>query len=129
MALIPKTLLLKLIDNAHRQNAVRGTAAEIDFEPVLKLFTPDAAATWLITEAEPDEHYGYILFGLADLGMGTPELGTVGFNELESFRGRLGLAVERDLYWIPKGPLSAYVDAALQAGTIVEPDIPNPPQV
>lgn len=121
MKLIPQLLLTKLIDNAKRQDAVRGTGQELDLEPVIKLFTPDSAATWLITEAEEDETYGYILFGLADLGMGTPELGTVGLSELEALRGHLGLAVERDLYWTPRGTLSAYVNAALSAGRIVEP--------
>lgn len=124
---IPQLLLAQLLDNAKRQDAVRGTDQELDFEPVIKLFTPDSAATWLITEAEEDETYGYILFGLADLGMGTPELGTVGLSELQALRGHLGLAVERDRYWTPRGPLSAYVGAALSAGRIVEPERAAPP--
>ena len=34
----------QLLDNGRRQDPVRGTAGEIDFCPVVKLFTPDAAA-------------------------------------------------------------------------------------
>ena len=49
--------------------------AEIDFRPVVKLFTPDGAATWLLTEIDPA--YQDIVFGLCDLGMGCPELGSV----------------------------------------------------
>jgi hypothetical protein len=33
--------------------------------PVVKLFTPDAAATWLLTEIDPDNRD--IAFGLCDL--------------------------------------------------------------
>jgi hypothetical protein len=66
----------------------------------LKLFTPDAGATWWISEWH-DEDGEVLLFGLCDLGMGFPELGYVSLNELMSLRGKLGLPVERDLYWTP----------------------------
>ena len=42
-----------------------------DFWPVVKLFTPDANATWLLSEIDPEEPD--IAFGLCDLGMGSPE--------------------------------------------------------
>lgn len=50
------------------------TKAGIDHDPfpVVKLFTPDAGATWLLTELDPDDHD--IAFGLCDLGLGYPEL-------------------------------------------------------
>ena len=38
--------------------------------PVVKLFTPDAGATWLLTEIDPDHHDH--AFGLCDLGLGSP---------------------------------------------------------
>ena len=38
-------------------------------------FTPDAGATWLLTEIDPDDHDH--AFGLCDLGQGFPELGYV----------------------------------------------------
>lgn len=66
---------------------------DFDPAPVVKLFTPDAGATWLLTEMDPDEHDH--VFGLADLGLGTPELGWTSLSELASVRGRLGLPVER----------------------------------
>lgn len=34
---------------------VNALAGERDHFPVVKLFTPDAGATWLISEADPDE--------------------------------------------------------------------------
>lgn len=56
--------------------------------PVVKLFTPDAGATWLLTEIDPDHHDH--AFGLCDLGLGYPELGWVSLAELVAVRGRLG---------------------------------------
>ena len=41
--------------------------------PVVKLFTPDVNATWLLTELDPEDPD--ISFGLCDLGVGCPELG------------------------------------------------------
>jgi hypothetical protein len=67
--------------------------------------------------AEPD-----MLFGLCDLGMGSPELGYVSLAELRTVTGRLGLGIERDLYFRPRYPLSVYAHAAHRRGRIVESD-------
>jgi Protein of unknown function (DUF2958) len=85
--------------------------------PVLKLFTPDAAATWLISEVDPDDPDR--LFGLCDLGLGYPELGYVSLAEITSVKGRLGLPVERDLHFVADKPLSAYAEEARVKGRIV----------
>ncbi|ODS56453.1 MAG: transposase [Acidobacteria bacterium SCN 69-37] len=90
--------------------------AAIDFYPVVKLFTPDAGCTWLLTEIDPDDNDR--AFGLCDLGMGSPELGYVSLAELSAVRGRLGLPVERDLQFRPSKPLSAYADHARAVGGI-----------
>ena len=84
--------------------------------PVVKLFTPDAGATWLLTELYPDDPD--IAFGLCDLGLGFPELGTVRLSELAELRGKLGLPVERDLHFTAKKPISAYAEEAMQRGCI-----------
>ena len=88
-----------------------------DPAPVVKLFTPDAGATWLLAEMDPDDHDH--VFGLCDLGMGYPELGWVSLAELATVRGRLGLPVERDLHFTPQKRLSAYANEARLAGRIV----------
>jgi hypothetical protein len=82
------------------------------------LFTPDAAATWLLTEAYP-EGPDVRLFGLCDLGMGCPELGYLMLSEIQDVRGKLGLPVERDLYFKAEHRLSTYVKLARHAGMIV----------
>jgi hypothetical protein len=66
---------------------------DFDPAPVVKLFTPDAGATWLLTEIDPDDHDH--AFGLCDLGLGMPEIGWVSFGELATVRGGLGLPIER----------------------------------
>lgn len=89
-----------------------------DFLPVVKLFTPDAACTWLLTELDPEDPD--IAFGLCDLGFGCPELGSVRITELESVRGRIGLPVERDRFFKAVHPLSVYANAAWNASAITE---------
>ena len=90
--------------------------AELDFFPVVKLFTPDANCTWLLTELDPDEPD--IAFGLCDLGLGCPELGIVRISELESVRGKLGLPVERDLHFVAQKTLCEYGDEARERGSV-----------
>jgi hypothetical protein len=89
--------------------------------PVVKLFTPDAGATWLLTEIDPDDPT--IAFGLCDLGMGFPELGSVSLDELRDLRGKLGLPVERDLHFHTDQPISAWADASRVAQRIVRPEV------
>ena len=90
---------------------------ELDHPPALKLFSPLGAATWLITEMDPHDHDQ--LFGLADMGFGFPELGYVSLAELAALRLPHGLAIERDLYFRAKHPLSVYTAAARAEGRIV----------
>jgi hypothetical protein len=118
MKLLTKAQREQLLDNDRRQAAVKGTPAEIDFYPVLKLFNPCGAATWLLTEIDPDDET--VAWALCDLGMGFPEFGTVSLTELAEYRGRLGLGIERDLHFEARGSISAYMDAATKAGCIVE---------
>lgn len=94
-------------------NAINGG----DHVPVVKLFTPDAQATWLITEVDPDDPDR--LFGLCDLGLGFPELGYVSLAELTELRGSHGLPIERDAHFVPEKPLSAYAKDARVRGKVV----------
>ncbi len=118
MKLLTSAQRAKLLDNGRRQAAVKGTPGEIDFHPVVKLFNPCGAATWLLTEIDPDDET--VAWGLCDLGMGFPEFGTVSLTELAEYRGRFGLGIERDLHFEARGPISAYITAARKAGCIVE---------
>jgi hypothetical protein len=113
MNLISDELRAQLLANGRQSLADEG----FDPPPVVKLFTPDAGATWLLTEMDPDDHDH--AFGLCDLGLGFPELGYVSPAELATVRGRLGLPVERDLHFKADKPISAYAREAGMAGRIV----------
>lgn len=116
MELLTDELKEQLLANGRQQAPVRGSDDEIDFFPVVKLFTPDAGATWLLSEIDPEEPD--LAFGLCDLGLGFPELGLVSLSELAKVRGKLGLPVERDLHFVARKPLSAYASEASEAGHI-----------
>ena len=114
-AFIPAALWTQLCANG----TLNVAGQDIDPHPVVKLFTPDAQATWLLSEVDPRDPD--LAFGLCDLGLGCPELGYVSLAELGSVRGPLGLAVEMDASFVAVGPLSVYSEAARAAGRIVTP--------
>ena len=116
MKLLTNELRAQLLANARAQAAsLTAGTQNIDFKPVVKLFTPDANATWLLTELHDDD----LAFGLCDLGLGCPELGYVNLAELATLRGHMGLNVERDRYFDADKTLAAYAEEARHAGRIV----------
>jgi len=106
MKLLTKAETKRLIKNGERSLA----DPHHDPKPVVKLFTPDAGATWLLSELDPESPDQ--AFGLCDLGLGFPELGWVNLAELRQLRGKLGLPVERDLRFRADKPISAYAEEA-----------------
>lgn len=110
-------MLLPLALRAHlRRNADLSAISEQDHRPVVKLFTLDAQATWLFTELAAD---GDTLFGLCDLGHGSPELGYASLSEIQTLRGPLRLLVERDRHFRADRSLSEYAGEARLRGRIV----------
>ena len=113
---------MKLFTEAHRAKLLANGVASAndpsnDPRPVVKLFTPDAGATWLVTEIDPEDHNR--LWALCDLGMGFAEYGTVWLPEIEALRGKLGLPVEREYHFKAEGPISAYIAVSGPAGRII----------
>lgn len=127
---------LRANDISRRAYDVKG--ARFDPPPVLKLFNPLGAATWLATELAED---GDTLFGLADLGFGCPELGSFSLSEITAVRLPYGLSIERDLSFETSLPLSVWTGTARRAGSILwaetllrraarngaDPDLPHRP--
>jgi hypothetical protein len=112
-------LKVQLIKNGIAQKAARDASdgeKDIDFKPVVKFFNPCGAATWLISEISPDNPD--LMFGLCDLGMQCPELGDVSIREMLDIKLPLGLKIERDYHFHADKTLSAYADAAREAGSI-----------
>ena len=110
MKLLTKALREKLLANGRNRH--------LDHRPACKWFHPCGAATWLVSELDPEDPD--IAHCLADLGMGHPEIGSIRISELAAFRGRFGLGIERDLHFRPKHAMSIYAEAARAAGRIVE---------
>ncbi|NYT25572.1 DUF2958 domain-containing protein [Alcaligenaceae bacterium] len=98
------------------QARVAGQA--IDPLPVVRLFTPDAHLIWLLTELDPED--GDTAYGLIDLGLGMPELGTVPLSALASIVGPRKQPVMRDRYFQAARPLSEYVRLAQENGSITD---------
>ncbi len=87
-----------------------------ELPPVVKLFTPDAGATWLLTTLDPENDD--IAWGLCDLGLGFPELGYVSISELRTVRGKFGLPVERDLHATLDKTTNEYNELAHKRGYV-----------
>lgn len=113
---------LLITDDERRQllayGQVRADGEAIDPLPVVRLFTPDAHATWLLISLDPvDDDTAY---GLIDLGISMPELGTVKLSDLASIVGPNKLPVIRDRYFEAVRPLSEYLRLAQEYGSIVD---------
>ena len=88
-----------------------------DHVPLVKLSNPVGPATWLVTEMDGD---GDSLFGLADLGMGCPELGWFSRREIEALRLPLGLKIERDLHFRSAHSITVWAKYARTTGSIAD---------
>lgn len=102
----------QLLANGEARAAGQG----IDPLPVVRLFTPDAHATWLLAALDPAD--GDTAWGLIDLGIGMPALGTVKLSDLAGIVGPQQRPVLRDLYFYAARPLSEYVQLAQRDGSI-----------
>ena len=110
---------LRVILRANAEASLAARAADqpaLEPLPVLKLFNPVGAATWIVTELYED---GDTLFGLADLGFGCPELGVFSLAEIASLRLPFGLRIERDLDFVTQYPISAWTVMAIESGSIL----------
>lgn len=64
---------------------------------VAKFFNPTGAGTWYATEYDPKQK---LFFGYVSIfGDHCDEWGYFSLEQLEEYKGRFGLGIERDLYW------------------------------
>jgi hypothetical protein len=112
----PETRFALRANDINRRAAASAETTEPDPVPVLKLFNPLGAATWLATELGED---GDTLFGLADLGFGCPELGYFSLSEIRAVRLPYGLWIERQPGFTMPFPLSLWAEWARRAGSIL----------
>ena len=98
--------------------AARVAGQAIDPQPVVRLITPDAHATWLLASLSPP--HGDTAYGLIDLGIGMPELGEIKLSDLASIVGPRQQPVMRDRYFRAARSLSEYTRLAQENGSIVD---------
>lgn len=96
----------------------RAAGQDSDPLPVVRLFTPDAHATWLLASLDPAD--GDTAHGLIDLGIGMPALGTVKLSDLAAIVGPREQPVMRDRYFQPVRRLSEYLRLAEDNGSITD---------
>jgi len=114
--LLPDQRAALIANSEAREAAHINRKPDPDPVPVVKVFNPLGAATWLATELEEEDD---ILFGLADLGFGCPELGYFSLREIERIRLPFGLTIERDIGFVGLQPLSVWAEAARLTGSII----------
>ncbi|MDP3246420.1 MAG: DUF2958 domain-containing protein [Polaromonas sp.] len=102
-------------DQLLANGAARARGDAVDPLPVVKLYTLDAGAAWLLTELDSDGDKAY---GLCDAGTGCPELGRVSLSALEGVRGPRGMRIVADPHFKPRQTLSSYLADAQRDGSI-----------
>lgn len=103
-----------------RRNGEQAVAAGAHY-PVVKIINPYGRAMWLFTDLDPSEPDH--LYGLVDLGHGTPRLGWVSREGLETcyiWYGPARHPMERDPHFTARHTLSVYARAARAARRITE---------
>ena len=104
-----------LLITKEQEKKLRANYGKDSGKPVVKLFG-GGAFTWLISQMYPD---GDTLYGLCDIGQGTPEIGCVSLSELKTLKfPPFGLGVERDLYFEANKSLGKYYEEAREKGYI-----------
>ncbi|WP_241117091.1 DUF2958 domain-containing protein [Achromobacter xylosoxidans] len=100
------------------QGAQRARDPDFDPLPVVKLYTPDARAVWLLAAAYPDDPRR--VYGLCDAGTGFPQLMDVRLDDLQTLRGPNDYPLAVDPHFAAHGPLSAYAARAIAQGAYTE---------
>ena len=104
----------QLLANGH----ARFADAQADLWPVVRLFTLDAHATWLLAALDPVD--GDTAWGLCDVGIGMPELGSIKLSDLATIVGPQRLPVRRDRHFHAARPMSEYLRLAQANGSITD---------
>ncbi|WP_145200338.1 DUF2958 domain-containing protein [Sphingobium sp. B2] len=109
--------MILLTPGLRAQLLANGAAPNADHVPVVKFFNPIGQAVWLASMMEDN---GEILFGIADLGFGTPEVGSFSLTELAELRLSFDMGIERDVLFETQTPLSIWSRTARRLGCLRE---------
>jgi len=91
-------LMTKTLEKRFAQ--VGSQAEEKDPLVIARFFNPNGAGTWYATEYDPQRQ---LFFGYVSIfGDHNDEWGSFSLEELQSYRGPLGLGIERDRFFTEK---------------------------
>ena len=90
---------MKLLTEKIKQQLPKMYATDADRNKhfVCKFFDPCGSWTWYVCEGQEQSDGDWLFYGLVD-GF-EKEWGYFSLSELETFRGQLGLGIERDIYF------------------------------
>ena len=89
-------LLTKAIETAFIKQGDTSEKSSSEIKVICKFFNPTGAGTWWLYER--DSQNPDIFWAFCNLGDPTfAECGTISLSELQNFKGRMGLGIERDL--------------------------------
>lgn len=90
-------LLTKAILNEFKKQGSTDSMDPAKIKIIVKFFNPTGAGTWYATEYDESNR---VFFGFVSIFNDfCDELGTFSLDELEEYRGPLGLGIERDLHF------------------------------
>ena len=93
---------MKLLTKTLEKRFAQIGSQEDEKDPLViaRFFNPCGAGTWYATEYDPERK---VFFGYVSIfGDHNDEWGTFSLEELESYKGPLGLGIERDRYFVEK---------------------------
>jgi hypothetical protein len=104
-------LLTKALLNAFKKQGDTSKTTPINIPVICKFFYPAGAGTWYATEFD---HIEGKFFGFVSVfNDHNDELGYFSLQELQDFRGRFGLGIERDKFFEPRSyNLQQIIDGA-----------------
>lgn len=91
---------MQLVSKQLEERFAKVGSQENSADPIIiaKFFNPTGAGTWYATEYSPEDK---IFFGYVSIfGDHNDEWGSFSLEELESFVGKFGLGIERDLHFV-----------------------------
>jgi len=106
-------IITKEIEQAFAKQGDTSQKSMADIKIVMKLFNPQGVGTWYLYEKLDDDVY--MCFANFNDPMNA-EIGTVSMQELTSFRGWLGLGIERDMHFKPLSVSLQTVYETIKAG-------------
>ena len=99
---------MKLLTKKLEKRFAQVGSQEDEKDPLViaKFFNPCGGGTWYATEYDPQRK---VFFGYVSIfGDHNDEWGSFSLDELQSYKGPLGLGIERDRYFIEKRASEAF---------------------